>query len=330
MVAGQCPQCKTIYHADHEHSVHEGQEMKLYLNSATYLKVGRNIWVDRTFSNAVVHGMYNFHASTSAFTEYWNMNYGHFQVLSRHHVWQAFVQESVRRLAKASNTVLELPEKLDIDEVTQEAFKRLGENGILRCAEGHACDECTWDFKATADVIDEVEDLAAVVGVDEHQIVPAFTGEGETLDIESEHSDDGMEVDSASEENRAPVHMIVMDGIVMGPKHCVIEDCTGDLVNYQSGVYCREHENLYGKMCHMVDCYNDKLDNTLTCAQHQTQWNSHKVRFGRANLLGVQRLLRRNEEEGLPWVQTTEHSVQPHDQPAPQRMSQLKHHFVAP
>ena len=44
----------------------------------------------------------------------------------------------------------------------------------------------------------------------------------------------------------------------------------------------------------------------------------------------MQRLLRRNEEEGLPWVHTTEHSVQPHDQPAPERTSQVKHHFVAP
>ena len=279
VVAGQCSQCKTIYHADHEYSIHEGQEMKLYLNTATYLKVGKKVWVDHTFSNAVVHGMYNFHASTSAFTEYWNMNYGHFQSLSCHHVWQAFVQESVHRIAEASKIVLELPDKLDIDGVTQEAFKRLGENGILRCAEGHICDECTQDFKATADVIDEVDDPAAVVGVDEHRNVPAFTGEEEIIDVESEHSDDGMEVDRDSpvEVIRAPVQMIVMDGIVMGPKHCAIENCTGDLVNYQSGVYCQEHDNLYGKMCHMVDCTNDKLDNTLTCAQHQTQWNSHRV-----------------------------------------------------
>jgi len=167
---------------------------------------------------------------------------------------------------------LEFPDKFDIDEVIQEVFKRLGENGILRCAEGHTCNECIWDFKVTADVIDEVEDPAAVVGVDEHQNVPAFAGE-EEIDIESRLSDNGMDMDGASpiEVIRAPVQMIVMDGIMMGLRHCAIENCSGDLVNYQSGMYCQEHDNLYGKMYHMVDCINDKLDNTLTCAQHQTQ-----------------------------------------------------------
>ena len=335
VVAGQCPKCKTIYHADHEYSVYQSEERKLYLNSATYLKVGKNVWVDRTFSNAVVNGMYNFHASTSAFMEFWNMNYGVSQVLSRRHVWQAFVQESVRRISQVSGNQLELSDNLDIDNVTQEAFKRLGENGIIRCAEGHTCTECTHDYKATADVINEVEDPAALVGVDEHQNVPVFIGPEEELDVENEDSDDRMEVDSISdtsqiEVTRTPVQMIVMDGIVMGPKHCAIQDCTADLANYQTGVYCQEHVILYGKICHMIGCTNPKLDNTLTCAQHQTQWNSHRVRFGRSNLLGVQRLLRRNEEEGLPWVQTTDHSIQLHDQPAPQRRSQVKHHFVAP
>ena len=211
----------------------------------------------------------------------------------------------------------------------------MGENGIIRCAEGHTCTECTHDYKATADVINEVEDPAALVGVDEHQNVPVFIGPEEELDVENEDSDDRMEVDSISDTSqikvtRTPVQMIVMDGIVMGPKHCAIQDCTADLANYQTGVYCQEHVILYGKICHMIGCTNPKLDNTLTCAQHQTQWNSHRVRFGRSNLLGVQRLLRRNEEEGLPWVQTTDRSIQLHDQPAPQRRSQAKHHFVAP
>jgi len=30
VVADQCPKCKTIYHADHEYSVYEGKELKLY------------------------------------------------------------------------------------------------------------------------------------------------------------------------------------------------------------------------------------------------------------------------------------------------------------
>ena len=333
VVAGQCTKCKTIYHADHEHSIHEGKEMKVYLNSAKYLKVGQKVWVDRTFSNAVLNGMYNFHASTLAFTEFWNMSFA-LPSLTRRHVWQAFIQESVRRIAKASEMELELPDNIPIDTVTEAAYAQLGENGIIRCADSHTCDECTHAHKATADVIGGVQDPAGLVGVDENQTIPAFIGTRENLDIDNDNN--RMDVDDGSDGSskdvvKGSVHMIVMDGIVMGPKHCAIEDCTGDLVNYQTGVYCQEHQNLYGNMCHMVDCTEDKLEGTLTCVQHQRQWNSHKARFGRSNFLGVQRLLRRSEEEGLPWVQQVpERPVQPHDRPAPQRSSNVRHHFVAP
>jgi hypothetical protein len=279
VLAGQCMVCKTIYHADHEYSVHDSTPMKYYLNSAKYLKVGQKFWVDRTFSKAVINGTYNFHASTSAFVEYWNMSFELSKKMSRRHIWQAFVQESVCRIAEGSGQVLELPANMDINEVTEQAYDRLGQNGIIRCASDHACDECTHDYKTTADVI--VEDPAALVGVDENQDVPAYTGE-EEIDDEIEEDDDRMEVDNPLETPQtkdidASVQMVIMDGIVMGPKHCAFDDCTANLANYQTGVYCREHVNLYGDMCHMVDCTNLKLDGTLTCAQHQTQWNSHVV-----------------------------------------------------
>ena len=341
VLAGQCSECKTIYHADHEYSVHDKMPMKYYLNSAKYLKVGQKVWVDRTFSKAVINGMYNFHASTSAFVEYWNMSFELSEMITRRHIWQAFIQESVRRIAEASGQVLELPASMGINKVTEQAYVKLGQNGIIECASGHACDECTHDYKTTADVI--VEDPAAVVGVDENQNVPIYAGEEESdQNDESEDEDDNrMEVDSPSEssqtndadvsEMNGSVQMIVMDGIVMGPKHCAFDDCTANLANYQTGIYCQEHEELYGHMCHLTNCTNPKLDDTLTCAQHQREWNSHVVRFGRTNLLGVQRLLRRSETEGLPWVPVSERVAQPHDQPASQRSEQqVKHHFVAP
>jgi hypothetical protein len=47
--------------------------------------------------------------------------------------------------------------------------------------------------------------------------------------------------------------------------------------------------------------------------------------------LGVKRLLRRTEEERLPWTPVSEHVVQPHDEPAAQQSGrQLRHQFVAP
>jgi hypothetical protein len=71
VLAGQCPGCLTVYHADHERFKNaEGMSTQLYLNAAQYLKVGQNIWVDRVFSKAVLNGTYHFHASLSAFAEF--------------------------------------------------------------------------------------------------------------------------------------------------------------------------------------------------------------------------------------------------------------------
>ena len=65
------------YYADHE-GIHQasGRTNRIYLNSAKYIKVGQHTWVDHIFSNAVVNGMYSFHGSATAYTEYWNNTFG--------------------------------------------------------------------------------------------------------------------------------------------------------------------------------------------------------------------------------------------------------------
>ena len=75
VLTGKCPDCLTLYYADHERvpvSIEEDTWNRVYLNSAKYFKVGQSTWVDRSFSNVVLNGMYSFHASTAAYTEFWN------------------------------------------------------------------------------------------------------------------------------------------------------------------------------------------------------------------------------------------------------------------
>jgi hypothetical protein len=106
------------YHADYERAENnEGTWVKLYLNSVPWIKVGQNLWVDCCFSNAVLNGMYYFHASSSAFAGFWNATFLADQEnssikVSHCQVWHAFVQESVRRVALASDVALELPDRL--------------------------------------------------------------------------------------------------------------------------------------------------------------------------------------------------------------------------
>jgi len=251
VLSGHCPKCNTVYYADHEHvQQDEGQWRKLYLNSARYLKVGQSLWVDRCFSKAVLNGVYHFHASTSAFAEFWNTSFWVTQeTLSRKvsqcQVWHTFVQESIRMVASGLKMDLELPDRLDINEVTKQAFEVLGEEGLIRSADGHVCSECTHEYKAAADVLPGVDD-AGLAGADENQAVPAFNGRGgdEIAGTNVNAGDEAMDVDLSTDGSHSsvgngshnnhdnyPVKMIVMDGIVMGNHHCAFDDCTSELAN---------------------------------------------------------------------------------------------------
>ena len=234
VLTGKCPVCQTLYHADHERSPDPARNNhwnKIYLNSARYLKVGKNLWVDRSFSKAVMSAMYSFHASSAAYTEFWNHSFWKVQdttctKVSRRQVWQAFVQESIRAVATKLGSNLELQHGLSIDEVTTEAFELLGENGIIRAADQHTCDECTHVYKKTADIITGA-DPAAMAQNDENRVVPPLVGENAELAIQDAaearanaqnihtHTDEDMDVD------HAPVKMIIVDGMVTGPVVCV-------------------------------------------------------------------------------------------------------------
>ena len=221
VLTGKCPNCKALYSADHERFIHKfdgaQQPKRVYLNSAKYLKLGSNLWADRLFSSSVINAMYSFHASVSAYSQYWNITYGTKSTnLSRAHIWQAFVQDSLHTIAAESKIDIELNDPLNITEVTTQAFELLGEQGIIRTADHHACSECTQPYKRTSDAV--LNNPAAVVGVDENQNIPPFAGNNEVLaqlhpgsPISRDNSDDDMDIDKKN------VTMVVLDGIVMGP-----------------------------------------------------------------------------------------------------------------
>ena len=92
--------------------------------------------MNRVFSNAVVNAMYSFHASASAYMEFWNNSFGKteqevFHKMSHRQIWQAFVQESIHTIAASADMEISLGDNLAIDEITEEAFSILGENGVL-------------------------------------------------------------------------------------------------------------------------------------------------------------------------------------------------------
>jgi len=82
--------------------------------------------VDRVFSNALLSGMYNFHASANAYTQFWNDSFGAVSIpckLSRRQIWQAFVQESIRSIAQMSKIDFEANQNIAIDNVCNSSKK---------------------------------------------------------------------------------------------------------------------------------------------------------------------------------------------------------------
>jgi hypothetical protein len=189
VLTGKCPTCDTHYTADHERFLDSNDNItwkRLYTNNAQYLKVGQNLWVDRSFSKAVVNGMFSFHASSQAYAQFWNDSFGiTTNAITLRHVWQTFVQESIRTVAAASSYSLELLDNLPISDVAEKAFDILGQNGTIHGGIPHSCSECTHPYKATVDI--------------DPPIPPV----------------DGMDVDE--DPPSADIKMVVLDGIVMGP-----------------------------------------------------------------------------------------------------------------
>ena len=99
VLTGKCPTCDTHYSADHERFLDPSDNItwkRLYTNNAQYLKVGQNLWVGRSFSKAVLNGMFSFHASSQAYAQFWNNSFGvTTNTITLRPVWQTFVQESI-------------------------------------------------------------------------------------------------------------------------------------------------------------------------------------------------------------------------------------------
>ena len=137
-------------------------------------------------------------------------------------------------------------------------------------------------------------------------------GENNDISVSQELEDreaSNMEID------HAPVKMVVLDGIVMGPTHCAFDNCTADLDNYRGGAFCANHEIEFSAKCRVCNCQNNKVESTQACNQHQGQWQKH-VNYNQSSMAGVRRMLQR-PGENLPWNPVQGRDHQPHDQDVP-------------
>jgi len=77
ILSGKYSNCKTHYFPDHKNYPQVvGPQKRIYLNNAKYLKIGQSLYIDQVFSNAVINGIYSFHASTVVYAEFWTNSFG--------------------------------------------------------------------------------------------------------------------------------------------------------------------------------------------------------------------------------------------------------------
>ena len=82
----------------------------------------------------------------------------------------------------------------------------MGEKGGIRLSDGHACSECTQDYKAIADWVPQNNDPAALLGVDDNGPVPALAhGNLDVPNIPIQAPNAGPNA------TQSPVKMVVME-----------------------------------------------------------------------------------------------------------------------
>jgi uncharacterized Zn finger protein (UPF0148 family) len=304
VLSAHCPKCKTAYFVDHETYGPLNRRKRNYLNDAYYFKVGQNTYVDRVFSKAVLNGIYSFHASTAAYSEFWTNSFGkNYSIkIPRRQIWQTFIQESIRSIASAADIIFEANINLPIADLTNQAYCLLGENGGIRLSNGHTCSECTQDYKATADYAPQHNDPAALLGLDDDRPVPALVGADANANPTNIPNQPATAPPPAT---NSPVKMIVIDGIVMGPAHCAADNCTAELLTACGELFCPTHVTQFGNQCRVVGCRNIKVQYTQACTQHQPEWLQHRQSRTKSTLAGVHRMLSR-QHENLAWNQPVE------------------------
>lgn len=103
------------------------------------------------------------------------------------------------------------------------------------------------------------------------------------------------------------------------------------MVDASRGIFCANHLVQHGHLCHVADCEDARHGTTKACLAHQRTWNEYIARFGRSTLLGIRRLLRRAEEEVLPWnpAHRTRAAAAAHDTDGEPILPNRKHYFSA-
>ncbi|KAF8999326.1 hypothetical protein BDQ17DRAFT_1207981, partial [Cyathus striatus] len=95
-------------------------------------------------------------------------------------------------------------------------------------------------------------------------------GQEGIIECAKDHScSESTNTDQSTQTERKPmVNIVVMDGIIMGPRHCAYQNCDSNLENERTGVFCIIHQPMCGHLCHIKSCNNPRENKSKTCINH--------------------------------------------------------------
>jgi CxC5 like cysteine cluster associated with KDZ transposases len=156
-IGATCGGCNKWYWADSATTAETsfGQRNRIYDPDADELFLGKNLYGDRQFSRFVENTIYYCHGSFSGISKVFSDTFGQLiagsswdspaqhSTLQGKHVWQAFLQNSIRKISSAQGICFTTPAKAKPSVIAESAWITLGNKGVLPRGLSHGCVECT-------------------------------------------------------------------------------------------------------------------------------------------------------------------------------------------
>ncbi|KAK7059935.1 hypothetical protein R3P38DRAFT_2598194 [Favolaschia claudopus] len=308
LLIAHCASCKADYYPDCVTFRDENNRRCQKLDSSPpYLRVSKQgIWVHRRVAVLQESAVDNLHAGWSSFAALVNgtasKSTRKLTVRQSQRLW---TEHFARRLLLfhsklESFTCRAHPSTRTLATAVRTA---LGENGgVLSPAMSHGCTDCTHLKRFRSDLVAE----GAVFGAS-HQLTDTVnTDEAPDLDPAADPAVAQLPLPQQQQppvegQPRGYVRMAVMDGKNIPHRKCTLDVCEGPLVNYRDGRFCAIHMPLTNR-CGILSCNREiQHAGSLTCDDpaHVAWYKQYKSRF-RLSFPGVQRVIRRQQEHGVP------------------------------
>ncbi|KAK7033866.1 hypothetical protein R3P38DRAFT_2917807 [Favolaschia claudopus] len=305
-----CARCQAEYYPDRityrpGSGATHSRLQRLECNAA-FLRVSKHgIWMDRRIALAQENMVLHLHSGWSSFAEWLNATIGAEPHVTTRQSQRLYFEHFARRLLIAHGlehtfTVAAHSDARTLAESVRNAIGRDG--GIVAGSMDHGCIRCTHLKRYTSDLIAE----GIVLDANQAGVIDAPADPVQSENPPTIPSDMPSGLPSLPEQQvrqpgtaRGYTRLATMDGKNIPHRKCAVSTCTGPLVNYKNGRFCKDHLGMHN-ICGIIPCGRPlHSDEAVTCAlESHREWHQKYLnRFSRLSFPGVQRVIRRQTQQ---------------------------------